>query len=178
MADRSFFEKLPRHAAAVFLAVGLMNCNSKSGLKSNLGDGSAADGTQAADTKPIADTATFKDQGGMMEAPPPPMDAPAEVSVDVRPDVQADVRPDVQSDVLADAGADIRGDASADVRGDTADSRANDAGRDTAVSEAGAVDLGTLVDTKAILDTAVFKDQGGMIEAPPPPMDAPIVKKD
>ena len=69
MAEGSFLDRLPRHAAAVFLAVGLLNCNSKGGLET------PADGA-VADTKTIADTTAFKDQGGMFEAPPPPMDAP------------------------------------------------------------------------------------------------------
>jgi hypothetical protein len=75
--DRSFLERLPRHAAAVFLAVGLLNCNSESGAKS-LSDGSTD--SPVADTKAPAET--YKDQTGMFEAPPPPMDAPLEARRD------------------------------------------------------------------------------------------------
>jgi anaerobic magnesium-protoporphyrin IX monomethyl ester cyclase len=76
-ADRGFLERLPQHAAAVFLAVGLLNCNSEGGAKS-LSDGSPD--SPVADTKAPAET--YKDQMGMFEAPPPPMDAPLEVGRD------------------------------------------------------------------------------------------------
>jgi anaerobic magnesium-protoporphyrin IX monomethyl ester cyclase len=139
--ERSLLERLPHHAAAVFLAVGLLNCDSKSGLRS-APDGSTADATQAADTKPLADAVAFRDQGGMFEAPPPPMDAPV-------------VPP-------------------------------RDAGSDGGASEAGSLDAESAdartsadaTDTRAIADAVVFKDQGGMFEAPPPPMDAPVIKRD
>jgi radical SAM superfamily enzyme YgiQ (UPF0313 family) len=162
--DRSFLERLPRHAAAVFLAVGLMNCDSKSSLKSNPKDG-ATDGTQAADTKPVADTPAFTDQGGMFEAPPPRLDAPIESPADLAPDLGPDLALDTSPD------------ASADVRTDTADSRTGDAARDAGTSEAGALDVGNK-DAKPVVDTVVFMDQGGMFEAPPPPMDAAVVKRD
>ena len=100
-------------------------------------DASTRDSVQA-DTKTVPDTTTFKDQGGMFEAPPPPMDAPI-----------------IKQDAQADAG--VKGDAE--------------------VSEAGPLDTGT-TDVKTVPDALVFKDQGGMFEAPPPPMDAPIGKKD
>ena len=131
--DRSFLEGLPRHAAAVFLAVGLFNCKSETGLQITR-DG-ATDATPA-DTKPAAEK--YTDQGGMFEAPPPPMDARMEAAADLAPD----------------AGADLRGDGG--------------------VSEAGALD-GDKADAKPISDGVLYTDQGGMYEAPPPPMDA---KKD
>ena len=188
--ERGFFERLPRHAAAVFLAVGLLNCDSKGGLKSNPKDGSAADGTQAADTKPVADTITFKDQGGVMEAPPPPMDAPAEAPADLRPDS------------LPDAGTDVRDDAGVSEAG-SGDGKLADARDAVVFKDQGGVmeappppmdardavaflDQGGVfegppdppMDAKAVADAVVFLDQGGMFEAPPPPMDAAIVKKD
>lgn len=145
-SNRSFLERLPRHAAAAFLAVGLLNCNSKSGMELTPKDGGARDGTPSADTASIPDAKVFKDQGGMFEAPPPPMDAPL---------VKYDARPDEGTDAQADAGSDTK--------------------RDAQVSEAGAID-GGLADAKIVADALVFKDQGGMMEAPPPPMDArPIV---
>ena len=144
--DRSFLERLPRHAAAVFLAVGLMNCDSKGGLSSKGKDGSASDSATAADTKPVADATVFKDQGGMFEAPPPPMDAPVLGTPDSAPDRQVDL----QADAGIDAGIDAR----------------LDARIDSGISEAGTTD------TAPVADAAVFKDQGGMMEAPPPPMDA------
>ena len=149
VADRSFLERLPRHAAAVFLAVGLLNCDSNTGSKTTTKDGAAGDSTQVADTKSVADSPTFKDQGGMFEAPPPPMDAPVVITPDAQSDAQPDASADARRDTISDAG----------------------------VSEAGALDTGTS-DTKPIFDTVVFKDQGGMMEAPPPPMDAAIVKRD
>ena len=85
----------------------------------------------------------------MFEAPPPPMDAPVVITPDAQSDAQPDASADARRDTISDAG----------------------------VSEAGALDTGTS-DTKPIFDTVVFKDQGGMMEAPPPPMDAAIVKRD
>jgi len=147
VSTRSFLERLPRHAAAAFLAVGLLNCDSNSGMNLAGKDGSTADSTQATDTKAIPDATVFKDQGGMFEAPPPPMDAPVENKRDAQPDAGADGP--------ADAGTEARS--------------------DTQVSEAGVLDTG-VADAKPVADAVVFKDQGGMIEAPPPPMDArPIV---
>ena len=174
-AERSFLERLPRHAAAVFLAVGLLNCDSKTGIKSDPKDGATADSAQAADTRPPADATQFKDQGGMFEAPPPPMDARPEVTADAPPDLRPDTLPDATEDAAADA--------------------RSDAGADTMESEAGALDSQAIPDAvdfkdqggmfeappppmDAKPDTVVFKDQGGMFEAPPPPMDAPIVKRD
>jgi hypothetical protein len=126
------------------LAVGLLNCNSKSGMDLSARDAGTDDRTQSPDAK--ADATVYKDQGGMWEAPPPPMDAPL-VKYDTPPDQGADAQPD--------AGADAKVDAQ--------------------VSEAGALD-GSQADTKTVSDAVVFKDQGGMWEAPPPPMDArPIV---
>jgi anaerobic magnesium-protoporphyrin IX monomethyl ester cyclase len=159
-ADRSFLERLPRHAAAVFLAVGLMNCESKSTLQSSKDAG--ADAVQAADTKPVADT-TFKDQGGMFEAPPPRLDAPAERTPDLAPDLRADSAPD----------------ASADVGRDAADARTGDAGTaDGVTGDATTGEAGTLDGGAADARSDGFVDQGGMFEAPPPPMDATIAKKD
>ena len=132
MADRSFLDRLPQHAAAVFLAVGLLNCDSSNHPSAK--DGSAADTTQVADTKPAADATVFKDQGGMFEAPPPPMDAP--------------ILPPPR-----DVGADASG------------------------NEAGTLDTGT-GDAQPAADAVAFKDQGGMFEAPPPPMAAPPMKRD
>ena len=83
---------------------------------------------------------TYKDQGGMFEAPPPPMDAPLEAHGDGS---------------VSEAGA-------TEVRGDSS------------VGEAGATEAG-VVDLKPKNDI-LFLDQGGMFEAPPPPMDAPIKK--
>ncbi len=159
--DANFLERLPRHAAAVFLAVGLLNCNSKGGIDASRKDASAADSSPVADTKPNADTSTFKDQGGMFEAPPPPMDAPVQMGTDAQPDIQPDTRPD--------AGLDRRD-------ADTADGR--NVSSDVMTGEAGALDGGNAADSKAILDTAVFKDQGGMFEAPPSPMNATNAKPD
>jgi len=167
MAQASFLDRLPRHAAAVFLAVGLLNCNSSSDPKS-------ADDGSVADTKPIADTTVFKDQGGMFEAPPPPMDAFVPQPVDVRPDGLPDAQPEAQSDMRSD----VRPDAGADSRNtDDGSPDASEVGGDTVTGEAGGVDEGT-ADTKTIPDTIVFMDQGGMFEAPPPPMDALLLKLD
>jgi len=135
--DRSFLERLPQHAAAVFLAVGLLNCSSEGGAKS-LSDGST-DTTPVADTKAAAET--YKDQAGMFEAPPPPMDAPLETRGDSG---------------VSEAGA--------------ADAGATDSG----ATEAGTMEAG-IADLKPKNDILFF-DQGGMFEAPPPPMDAPIKK--
>lgn len=131
----SLLESLPRHAAAVFLAVGLLNCNGKGALRTTH-DGSASDSSAAADSKGVADATTYKDQGGMFEAPPPPMDAP------IVPDASV---PDISS---ADGSIDTGSDA------------------------------GATKDATAIADAFVFKDQGGMFEAPPPPADASLVRRD
>jgi hypothetical protein len=153
-------ERLPRHAAAVFLAVGLLNCNSNNAVQP--GRDAAADGNQPkADTLPIADTPTYKDQGGMFEAPPPRLDAPMVQKFDVAPDVGSDDSADAaraSDGAGAEAGKDL--------------------GRDTGSGEAGSLDTGVVEEVRPILDTAVFKDQGGMFEAPPPRMDAPIIKTD
>ncbi len=147
-ARAGFLERLPRHAAAAFLAVGLLNCDSKPQMNRAGKDGGATDSSQSTDTKVISDAKIFKDQGGMIEAPPPPMDAPM-----------------IKYDAGADQGADVPPDAGADAK------------RDTQVSEAGSLDSG-LGDGKTVADALVFKDQGGMIEAPPPPMDARPDRKD
>jgi hypothetical protein len=150
-------ERLPRHAAAVFLAVGLLNCDSKSGLEA--GRDAGADGNQPkTDTLPIADSPSYKDQGGMFEAPPPRLDAPMVQTFDVLPDVSGDAASDGADGVLSDAN--------------------KDSAKDTVPGEAGGLDTGATNEVRPILDTAVFKDQGGMIEAPPPRLDAPIVKTD
>jgi radical SAM superfamily enzyme YgiQ (UPF0313 family) len=156
--DRSFLERLPGHAAAVFLAVGLLNCNSEGGAKS-LSD--ASTDTPVADTKSAAET--FKDQGGMFEAPPPPMDAPVEARGDsaISEAGATDLKP--KNDVLfLDQGGMFEPppppmDAPVEAR------------RDSGVSEAGVADLKPKNDV-------LFLDQGGMFEAPPPPMDAPLKK--
>jgi anaerobic magnesium-protoporphyrin IX monomethyl ester cyclase len=171
--ERGFLERLPHHAAAVFLAVGLLNCDSKTGIKTTGKDGSAAETAQTADSKPPADTAAFRDQGGMIEAPPPPMDARPEAAPDAQPDARPDAQPDHPSDVAADSG----GDAGAD----TLVSEAG--GRDSQIADAVFKDQGGMIEAPpppmdAKADTLTFKDQGGMFEAPPPPMDAPLAKRD
>jgi anaerobic magnesium-protoporphyrin IX monomethyl ester cyclase len=150
-ADASFLERLPRHAAAVFLAVGLMGCNSEGSLKSNHPDGATRDASPITDSKPVADAFAYKDQGGMFEAPPPPMDAPI-VKLDT-----------AVPDATADAGADAGRDAGTAIDGGAREDGGLDADK---------------VDLRPVVDAIVFKDQGGMFEAPPPPMDAPIVKRD
>jgi hypothetical protein len=162
VADRSFFERLPRHAAAVFLAVGLLNCDSTGADATR--DGATND-ARAADTKPIADTAAYTDQGGMFEAPPPRLDAPIVTPADVAPDLGPDLAPD--------GGADVRTDA-ADSR--AADTRAADGANDAGEADAGAIDGGA-VDTRPVADAVLFMDQGGMFEAPPPAMDAAVFKR-
>jgi hypothetical protein len=100
-------------------------------------DGSAREAAVSPDAR------VFIDQGGMYEAPPPPMmDAPRITPPDAQPDAGAK---DAGSGVDSGTGADA------------------DAG------EAGAPDAR---DATVIPDTRVFIDQGGMYEAPPPPMDA------
>jgi anaerobic magnesium-protoporphyrin IX monomethyl ester cyclase len=146
LGDRRFLERLPRHAAAVFLAVGLMNCDSKSSIKTTKDAG--ADTTQAADGKPAGDA--FRDQGGMFEAPPPRLDAPPEAT------------PDLPPDSGSDSAADVGRDGGSDVKRDGADATS----ADTTAGEAGTVDVGT-ADTRD-----GFVDQGGMFEAPPPRLDA------
>jgi anaerobic magnesium-protoporphyrin IX monomethyl ester cyclase len=169
----SLLERLPRHAAAVFLAVGLLNCNSKDALRT--GHDAATDGTQQkADTLPAGDVATYRDQGGMMEAPPPRLDAPNLQQPDVsRADLGADLGPDASSGTKPEVGRDTGGDGASDGRRPDLPS---EAGKDAGVSEAGALDTGRLEDVRPVLDTAVFKDQGGMIEAPPPRLDAPVFR--
>jgi hypothetical protein len=179
VGDRGFLDRLPRHAAAVFLAVGLMNCDSKNGLKPNKDAG--GDATQAADVKSVEDA--FRDQGGMFEAPPPRLDAPAEAARDLPPDLRADAPPDVGADAGRDGTADGTASEAGTLDVGTADARDGfvrqdgmfeappppmDARRDT-ITPADTVDAGR---------DAVFLDQGGMFEAPPPPMDATIAKKD
>jgi anaerobic magnesium-protoporphyrin IX monomethyl ester cyclase len=153
-ATGTLLESLPRHAAAVFLAVGLLNCNGKSALPTTR-DGSFTD--SAADSKSVADTTAYKDQGGMFEAPPPPMDAP------IVPD--ASVPDGVSFDNGIDAGA------------GAIDGGAKDA---TAVADAFAFkDQGGMFEAPPPpADAFMFRDQGGMFEAPPPPADASLVRRD
>jgi radical SAM superfamily enzyme YgiQ (UPF0313 family) len=172
-SNRSFLEGLPRHAAAAFLAVGLLNCDSNSGKSMSAKDGSAADSTQVTDIKAASDAMIYKDQGGMLEAPPPPMDAPS---------VKLDTQPDRGPDVQADAGADAKHDADIGEAG-TLDSSPADAR--VVVDAFVYKDQGGMfeappppMDARTIVDAFVFKDQGGAMEAPPPPMDAPMTKKD
>jgi anaerobic magnesium-protoporphyrin IX monomethyl ester cyclase len=173
---RGFFERLPRHAAAVFLAVGLMNCDSKGGLKSN-GKDSGSDGAEAADTRPPADTTSFKDQGGMFEAPPPPMDAP----VVTTPYAAPDRAPDLSQADVADGGADQRSDATTGEAG--GDDTSGDA-RPVADAVIFLDQIGVMeappppMDARPVTDAVVFRDQGGMFEAPPPAMDATGLKRD
>jgi radical SAM superfamily enzyme YgiQ (UPF0313 family) len=178
-------ERLPRHAAAVVLAMGLMNCNSSGG---NTTDGSR-------DGKPVADAPVFHDQGGMYEAPPPPMDAPQALPADAQADLrnpdgsarEAAVSPDTR--VFVDQGGmyeappppmmdapritppDAQADAGAKDAGSGVDSGT---GADADAGEAGAP---VARDATVIPDTRVFIDQGGMYEAPPPPMDARPLNK-
>jgi radical SAM superfamily enzyme YgiQ (UPF0313 family) len=187
-------DRLPRHAAAVVLAMGLMNCNctSQHGVSemppspmdasqdlardasADLGspdgsvpdaasadlpipDGSVREAAVAPDgSAPEAavspDARLFIDQGGMIEAPPPPMmDAPRVTPPDAQPDAGAR---DVGSSVDSGTGTDA----------DASEAGASDARDATAIP-----------DTRP--DARVFIDQGGMIEAPPPPMDAPTLNK-
>jgi anaerobic magnesium-protoporphyrin IX monomethyl ester cyclase len=158
-ADARFLERLPRHAAAVFLAVGLMGCASNGAevppdgatdQASATDSRPTADGPAGADSKPITDTFVYKDQGGMFEAPPPPMDAPITKRDSAATDGQPDAAP--AGDGAGDGGS---------------------GGGDGASSLDGGVDGGN-TDLPSARDTIVFKDQGGMFEAPPPPMDAPL----
>ena len=168
--------------------MGLMNCNSSGG---NSTDGSH-------DGRPVADAPVFRDQGGMYEAPPPPMDAP-QVQPDAAPaDLrspdgsarEAVVSPDAR--VFIDQGGmyeappppmmdapritpDAQPDAGARDVGSSVDSGT---GADADAREAGAPDARDATaapDTRP--DARVFIDQGGMYEAPPPPMDAPILNR-
>lgn len=158
---RIFLDRLPRHAAAVFLAVGLLNCNSKSSL--GTGRDAASDGPPSADSKKPDDA--FKDQGGMFEAPPPPMDARLDTTADANPDASPDAGSSDGLDALVrEAGV-----------ADTADGK-----RDAFVDQGGMFEappppMDAKVDRMLVVD-AVFRDQGGMFEAPPPPMSAPAKK--
>jgi anaerobic magnesium-protoporphyrin IX monomethyl ester cyclase len=183
--EPSLLDRLPRHAAAVFLAVGLMNCDSQNAVKSARDAG--PDTTQAADSKPAADTSSFRDQGGMFEAPPPRMDAPFQPGPDLGPDLGSDAGPDAGADAgLADAKASDGTTGEAGVP----DDGGTDARRDGFVDQGGMFEAppprmdaripGT--DTgdapPPARDAVAYFDQGGMFEAPPPPMDAAIAKKD
>jgi hypothetical protein len=142
-------QRLPLHAAAVVLAMSMMNCDGTSEPAPGPLDASGARDVSAkldqAGMNEMApppvdarkDTRVFLDQGGMFEAPPPPVDAPV-------------VPP-------ADAARD------SNPSGD-----AREAGVDGGVSDGGNGDAG---DARSA-DTRVFVDQGGMFEAPPPPVDA------
>ena len=184
-ADRSFLERLPRHAAAVFLAVGLLNCNSD-GIAIN-----ARRDASPADSKKIVDSTTFRDQGGMFEAPPPRLDAPVVSEPDAEPDAGVseagagdtlDAKPVSDAAIFRDQGGVFeappppldappeRLDARLDARLDTASFR--DQG---GVFEAPPPPMDAAIVKR---DSAVFRDQGGMFEAPPPPPDAPITKRD
>ncbi len=159
--DRSFLERLPSHAAAVFLAVGLLNCDSTSSLKTSPRDGSAADSAQAADSKPVPDATTFRDQGGMLEAPPPPMDAPKVLVQDASVDTR-------------DAGA---RDAGALDTG-TSDDAKLIADAVTFRDQGGVMEAPPPpMDAKPIVDAPVFRDQGGVMEAPAAPMNAESRRK-
>jgi anaerobic magnesium-protoporphyrin IX monomethyl ester cyclase len=151
--ERSFLERLPRHAAAVFLAVGLLNCNSESGLKSTP-DG-ATDGLRATDA--VSD-GRFTDQGGMFEAPPPPMDARPDQATDLAPDLAPDASQEVRNEAGVNEAVALDGDK-------------RDVKQDTFVDQRGMFEGPPDPPMDARKDVA-FLDQGGMFEAPPPPMDA------
>ena len=93
------------------------------------------------ETTATPDTRVFIDQGGMYEAPPPPMDAPRITPADAQPD-------------SPDAG--------------TARDTGSRSGDEAGASETRPADTR---DATTVPDTRLFIDQGGMIEAPPPPMD-------
>ena len=152
-------QRLPLHAAAVVMAVSMIGCKNEaqpgsdggrvldSSIKLDQGGmNEMAPPPLDANLKP--DTRVFVDQGGMIEAPPPPVDANIGVRYDAGV-VTVDTRgPDLGGDV---------GDAqSGEVHGDT-----------QALDQRPA-------DATVPKDTRLFIDQGGMIEAPPPPVDAAI----
>jgi radical SAM superfamily enzyme YgiQ (UPF0313 family) len=152
-------QRLPLHAAAVILAMSMVNCE-QSGATEKSPDASLAQDAKPkldqagmnemapppVDASPHKDARVFLDQGGMFEAPPPPIDAPV-------------VPP-------ADAARDGK------LSGDTRDAGSGDGGdggaMDGASSDGGRAEVG---DARSV-DTRVFVDQGGMVEAPPPPVDA------
>ena len=167
------FERLPRHAAAVVLAMGLMNCDSS---------GSTTDG--GSDARVVTDTPVFHDQGGMIEAPPPPMDAPRINQADTLAEIRDTGRPETTATpdtrVFIDQGGmyeapppPMDAPRPADTQPDSPDAGA---GRDTALGsgeDAGASETrpADTRDATTAPDARLFIDQGGMIEAPPPPMD-------
>jgi hypothetical protein len=177
-------ERLPRHAAAVVLAMSLMNCD---------GSGSEKGRDGGPDGKTANDTRVFLDQGGMYEAPPPPMDAPGKDQPDASADSrdgggkESGISPDTRTPdgrAFVDQGGmyeappppmdaprlDTRSDsASIDSRADT--EAGGEAGGDTGGSDAKSSET-----RDALPYTRVFINQDGMYEAPPPPMDAPANK--
>ncbi len=133
-------DRLPLHAAAVVLAMSMVNCD---GNKDEPRDASMKlDQRGMNEMAPtpldaaVEDGRIYLDERGMIEAPPPPVDAPIQTGedggVDATPDASLDAR----------GGMDATPDASLDAQ------------------------------TDAARDTRTFVDQGGMIEAPPPPVDA------
>jgi radical SAM superfamily enzyme YgiQ (UPF0313 family) len=158
-------QRLPLHAAAVVLAMSMMNCN-QSGTSEMAP--SPLDASRARDANPKdqngmnemapppvdastrKDTRVFLDQGGMFEAPPPPVDAPV-VPLDASKDTKT--TPDTRDSGSIDAGSD-----GGKVDGGTADGSSDGAPNDGGDARKP--------------DARVYVDQGGMFEAPPPPVDA------
>jgi anaerobic magnesium-protoporphyrin IX monomethyl ester cyclase len=77
-------ERLPRHAAAVLLAVGVLHCGGEASVDDNVGDANAADasggsagmagnGGGAAASGGAGGSGGWFTQGGGIEAPPPPL---------------------------------------------------------------------------------------------------------